>query len=110
MEHSFWVDEHGGLVRPAVHGPWGEDPGWYYAEDLDAGDWLRTPDGERVRVVEVRGYTATTTVHNLTINGIHTYRVVVGGRAVLTQRQLRATEGIYIITLTQRGFLPSGYS
>mgnify|MGYP001332551043 FL=1 len=69
------MDEHGGLVRPAVHGPWGEDPGWYYAEDLDAGDWLRTPDGERVRVVDLRGYTATTTVHNLTINGIHTYHV-----------------------------------
>ncbi|ACU98272.1 RHS repeat-associated core domain-containing protein [Saccharomonospora viridis] len=109
-EHPFWVDDHGRLLQPAAHGPWGEGPGWYDAEDLDPGDQLRTPDGDKVRVVDVRGYTATTTVHNLTINGIHTYRVVVGGRAVLTQRQLRATEGIYIITLTQRGFLPSGYS
>ncbi|WP_157608841.1 hypothetical protein [Saccharomonospora glauca] len=109
-EHPFWVDERGGLVRPTVHGPEGERPGWYHAADLDAGDWLRTPEGEKVRVVGVRAYTATTTVHNLTINGIHAYRVVVGGRAVLTQRQLRATEGIYIITRAQRGPLPSGYS
>jgi hypothetical protein len=43
VEHSFWVDEHGGLVRPAVHGSEGERPGWYDAADLDPGDQLRTP-------------------------------------------------------------------
>ncbi|EIF00532.1 polymorphic toxin-type HINT domain-containing protein, partial [Saccharomonospora glauca] len=74
-EHPFWVDEHGRLLNPAVHGLWGEVPGWYHAEDLDAGDWLRTPTGEKVRVVDVRTYTATTQVHNLTINGVHTYYV-----------------------------------
>lgn len=61
MEHSFWVDEHGGLVRPAVHGSEGERPGWYDAADLDPGDQLLTPTGEKIRVIDVRVYTATTT-------------------------------------------------
>jgi hypothetical protein len=94
-EHSFWVDEHGRLLNPAVHGLWGEAPGWYDAEDLDPGDQLRTPDGEKVRVVDVRTYTATTTVHNLTINGVHTYHVLVGGRAVLTHNDKDGKVYIY---------------
>ena len=61
----------------------GEAPGWYHAEDLDPGDQLRTPTGDKVRVVDLRGYTATTTVHNLTINGVHTYCVQAGGNPVL---------------------------
>ncbi len=69
-EHPFWVDEHGRLLQPAVHGLWGEAPGWYDAADLDAGDQLRTPTGEKIRVIDVRAYTATTQVHNLTINDI----------------------------------------
>jgi hypothetical protein len=42
-EHPFWVDDHGRLLQPAAHGPWGEAPGWYDAADLDPGDQLRTP-------------------------------------------------------------------
>ena len=83
-EHPFWVDDHGRLLQPAAHGPWGEAPDRYEAADLDPGDQLRTPTGGKVRVTDVRAYTATTRVHNLTINGVHTYHVVVGGRAVLT--------------------------
>ena len=82
-EHPFWVDDHGRLLQPAVHGLWGEAPGWYDAADLDPGDQLRTPTGDKVRVVDLRGYTATTTVHNLTINGVHTYYVVAGATPVL---------------------------
>jgi hypothetical protein len=81
------VDEHGRLLNPAVHGLWGEVPGWYHAEDLDAGDWLRTPTGEKVRVVDVRTYTATTQVHNLTINGVHTYYVLAGTAPVLVHNK-----------------------
>ena len=69
-EHPFWVDDHGRLLQPAAHGPWGEAPGWYDAADLDPGDQLRTPTGEKIRVIDVRVYTATTQVHNLTINDI----------------------------------------
>lgn len=74
-EHPFWVDDHGRLLHPAAQGPWGEQPGWYDAADLDPGDQLRTPTGNTVRVVDVRTHTTTTTVHNLTINGVHTYHV-----------------------------------
>ncbi|WP_052309148.1 hypothetical protein [Saccharomonospora cyanea] len=74
-EHPFWVDEHGRRLQPALDGPWGEGPGWYHAADLDPGDQLRTPDGDHVRITDIRTYTATTRVHNLTINGIHTYYV-----------------------------------
>src|SRR5690606_171120 len=83
-EHPFWVDDHGRLLQPAAHGPWGEAPGWYDAADLDPGDQLRTPTGDKVRVADIRAYTTTTTVHNLTINGVHTYHVQAGGTAVLT--------------------------
>ncbi|EIF00529.1 colicin E3/pyocin S6 family cytotoxin [Saccharomonospora glauca] len=61
----------------------GEEPGWYDAADLDPGDQLRTPTGDKVRVAAVRAYTATTRVHNLTINGTHTYHVG-EGEGVLT--------------------------
>jgi hypothetical protein len=53
----------------------GEAPGWYHAEDLDPGDQLRTPTGDHARITDIRAYTATTRVHNLTINGVHTYYV-----------------------------------
>lgn len=57
--------------------------GWVDAADLEAGDRLRSADGDDVTVQAVRQRRATATVHNLTVAGLHTYHVAVGGEAVL---------------------------
>ncbi|WP_019853909.1 polymorphic toxin-type HINT domain-containing protein [Actinopolyspora mortivallis] len=67
-EHPFWVDDRGR---------------WVDAEKLRAGDELRTPDGELVEVTDIRQWTQTQRVHNLSINGIHTYHVVAGDIPIL---------------------------
>ncbi|MFE5563917.1 EndoU domain-containing protein, partial [Amycolatopsis japonica] len=68
-EHPFWVGGSG-------H--------WTDAEDLDRGNLLRTPDGRLLEVVAVHEWTQQQQVHNLTIEGLHTYYVNVGGQDVLT--------------------------
>ncbi|WP_246076530.1 RHS repeat-associated core domain-containing protein [Amycolatopsis cihanbeyliensis] len=84
-DHPFWVDEHGGLIAvssvDAVTSGTNDD--WVTAAELDPGDELLTRDGEQVRVASVRRHTATRTVHNLTIEGIHTYHVLAGGPSLL---------------------------
>ena len=89
-EHSFWVDEHGRLLNPAVHGLWGEVPGWYHAEDLDR-RLAAYPQGEKVRVVGVRAYTATT--RSTTSPSTASTPTTAGGRhpGVGSQRKLLST-------------------
>ncbi|MEU4446911.1 DNRLRE domain-containing protein [Actinosynnema sp. NPDC050801] len=66
--HPFWVQE---LRR------------WVDAEDLHAGNWLRTSAGTYVQVSAVQSRTAHQRVHNLTVDGIHTYYVAAGDVDVL---------------------------
>ncbi|MGH9181875.1 MAG: polymorphic toxin-type HINT domain-containing protein, partial [Acidimicrobiales bacterium] len=47
--------------------------GWVDATDLVPGDALRTPAGSPLVVGAVETYTASATVHNLTVEGVHTY-------------------------------------
>jgi RHS repeat-associated protein len=66
--HPFWVvdlDGDGGGV-------------WVDAVDLQPGDLLLASDGQPVAVTAVATYEATATVHNLTIEDIHTYHIAVG--------------------------------
>ncbi|RKT88528.1 Pretoxin HINT domain-containing protein [Saccharopolyspora antimicrobica] len=67
-EHPFWVDNQGR---------------WINAEDLTAGADLYTPASETVDVTSIRTWSEPRTVHNLTINGIHTYYVLTGEVPVL---------------------------
>lgn len=66
--HPFWVDDEGR---------------WVDAEDLNAGDVLSLADGETVTVDAVAERTEVRRVHNLTVDGIHTYFVLAGGDPVL---------------------------
>jgi hypothetical protein len=66
--HPFWVDDDGAFVDAA---------------DLAAGDEIRTPDGDLVEVVDTEARTESRRVHNLTVEGIHTYYVRVGTAPVL---------------------------
>lgn len=66
--HPFWVDNRGR---------------WLRAGDLQAGDLLLTPEGRLREVVDTREWTEVRKVYNLSVEGIHTYYVLVGGAAVL---------------------------
>ncbi|MEW2352529.1 polymorphic toxin-type HINT domain-containing protein [Spirillospora sp. NPDC029432] len=66
-EHPFWVAERG----------------WVNAEDLARGDRLTAADGDRPAVRGARAYDRFERTYNFTVADLHTYYVVVGGRAVL---------------------------
>ncbi|MFI6680464.1 polymorphic toxin-type HINT domain-containing protein [Kribbella sp. NPDC050470] len=54
------------------------------ADQLDAGDRLLTPTNETERVVGIRpGSQQVATAYNLTVDGTHTYYVIVGNKPVL---------------------------
>ncbi|MDP9642099.1 hypothetical protein J2S53_002044 [Actinopolyspora lacussalsi] len=63
-EHPFWVPNR---------------DEWVDAADLQAGDRVRTAEGEQRLVTGIRTWTALQRVHNLTINNTHTYYVDLNG-------------------------------
>jgi uncharacterized protein (TIGR03437 family) len=66
--HPFWVSEPGE---------------WRDAKDIKAGDLLRTSAGTYVQVTAVVQRTAVQRVHNLSVDDLHTYYVLVGDQPVL---------------------------
>ncbi|MCX5397482.1 polymorphic toxin-type HINT domain-containing protein [Streptomyces sp. NBC_00102] len=67
--HPFWVEAVGK---------------WLDATDLKSGEWLRTSAGTYVQITAIDRWTAPdATVHNLTVNDLHTYYVVAGATPVL---------------------------
>jgi RHS repeat-associated protein len=66
--HPFWVDDQGR---------------WLRADELRSGDELLGPDGTDFAVVGAREHTEFLKVHNLTVEGVHTYYVLAGNQAVL---------------------------
>lgn len=75
--HPFWVDDRGA---------------WVDAGRLTIGDDLQVADGSTVEVVGVRAHSAFVKVHNLTVEGIHTYYVAAGGQPVLVHNQSSGTD------------------
>ena len=72
------------IVATAKHPFWvAGDRRWVDATDLTAGDRLLEADGSTTTVVSTREFAAVRRVHNLTVDGIHTYFVVAGGESVL---------------------------
>ncbi len=66
--HPFWVPDAGA---------------WVGAGDLKPGQWLQTSAGTWVQVTAVRARTTLATVHNLTVNTVHTNYVLAGDTSVL---------------------------
>jgi hypothetical protein len=81
--HPFWVDDQGQPVShdPTVGGHW-ED-----AYSLTAGQHLEGVGGKDAGVVSTDSYTLTTTVYNLTVDGVHTYYVLAGQTPVLVHNE-----------------------
>ncbi|MGW7464485.1 hypothetical protein ACWGJT_07195 [Streptomyces xantholiticus] len=61
---------------------------WANAQDLEPGMWLQTSAGTWVQITAIDEAHRTQRVHNLTVDGQHTYFVVVGGDAVLVRTPL----------------------
>jgi len=81
-------DATGLVVATDGHPFWVEDERhWVDAADLEPGDEVRTPDGTRLDVVAVRHRDAHLRVHNLTIEGVHTYYVTAGDADVLVHNK-----------------------
>ncbi|WP_059009303.1 polymorphic toxin-type HINT domain-containing protein [Streptomyces specialis] len=72
------------LTSTAAHPFW--TPGsqtWTLATDLAPGTWLLDDTGTRVRITAVSHRSTTTAVHNLTVEGLHTYYALAGGTPIL---------------------------
>jgi hypothetical protein len=65
---------------------------WALAKELRVGSMLQTSAGSWVQVTAVRAWSAQKRVHNLTVDGLHTYYVLVGGGAVLSHNEDPACE------------------
>jgi RHS repeat-associated protein len=70
--HPFWVDDLGAFVR---------------ADQLRRGDDLLTPMGYTLEVYSLKKHTEWIRVHNLTVEGVHTYYVLAGHQPVLVHNQ-----------------------
>jgi RHS repeat-associated protein len=77
--HPFWVDDDG---LPATSGK-GTGGRWVEAKDLAGGEKLLRADGTIATIRSVSMRTQTLRVHNLTVDELHTYFVLAGGRMVL---------------------------
>ncbi|MER7473983.1 DNRLRE domain-containing protein [Micromonospora sp. NPDC000018] len=74
----------GTIVATDGHPFWVPDAGvWVTAKHLKAGMWLQTAAGTWVQVTAVKHQTQHQRVHNLTIEGVHTYYVLAGATPVL---------------------------
>lgn len=67
-DHPFWV--------PALRK-------WLPAAELQPGMWLQTAAGTYVQITALTKRSTVQRVHNLTVDGLHTYHVVAGDQAVL---------------------------
>ncbi|GAA5178696.1 polymorphic toxin-type HINT domain-containing protein [Rugosimonospora acidiphila] len=77
--HPFWVDDRG---QPISHDPTAGGH-WEDAYSLTPGQRLEGQNDTDASVVSTDAYTLTTTVYNLTIDGVHTYYVLAGDTPVL---------------------------
>ncbi|MEY9211582.1 polymorphic toxin-type HINT domain-containing protein [Thermobifida halotolerans] len=67
--HPFWAPELGQ---------------WVDAIDLTPGMWLQTSAGTWVQITSIRAWAQATTVHNLTVQGVHTYYAYANTTSLLT--------------------------
>ncbi|MET9232289.1 polymorphic toxin-type HINT domain-containing protein [Lentzea sp. NPDC003310] len=66
---------------------------WIDAQDVRAGEHLRTVTGDQVAVTSTTRHTEVMKVYNLTVEGIHTYYVLAGDTSVLVHNTGCPTSG-----------------
>ncbi|WP_306210198.1 polymorphic toxin-type HINT domain-containing protein [Actinoplanes sp. RD1] len=76
--------DQGTITATSGHPFWAPDLGkWVKAGELQAGSMLQTGAGTYVKVTQAAKRTAQATVHNLTVDGLHTYYVSAAGTSLL---------------------------
>ncbi|BCJ58283.1 hypothetical protein Jiend_17050 [Micromonospora endophytica] len=83
--HPFWEDS---------------ERKWTRAGDLRVGQLVRTPDGSRVRVIDIVAYNLPAVVHNLTVDDLHTYYVLAGNVPVLVHNTNGCWPGLDVLSAT----------
>jgi hypothetical protein len=84
----------GVVIATDNHPFWTEHPGqWTQAGQLKPGIWLRISAGTYVQITAIKTWTQHQTVHNLTINQLHTYYVQAGATPVLVHNCGGAVQG-----------------
>ncbi|WP_188195970.1 polymorphic toxin-type HINT domain-containing protein [Nonomuraea sp. SYSU D8015] len=77
-------DDTGVVVATHNHPFWVDDKGrWIEAADLRTGDIVLTSEAARLSVISLHERIAGQRVHNLTVDGVHTYYVTAGDADVL---------------------------
>lgn len=72
------------ITSTDAHTYWLPDVGrWAEARDLEPGQMLRSSSGTWIQITAVDTERRTERVHNLTVEGVHTYYVVAGGQTLL---------------------------
>ncbi|MEH1129520.1 RHS repeat-associated core domain-containing protein [Micromonospora sp. CPCC 206061] len=73
------------VLRTTDHHPFWDRTAkvWVDAADLRVGHELRTADGQVATVIAVRSYAGVQTMHDLTVDDLHTYYVLAGSAPVL---------------------------
>jgi RHS repeat-associated protein len=79
-EHPFWLPDFGR---------------WANAEDLEPGMWLQTSAGTWVQITAIDETHRTQRVHNLTVDGVHTYYVQAGATPLLVHNVNKPIPGVY---------------
>lgn len=84
-KHLIDIEVAGGTITATGGHPfWVDDEGlWIDAEELSAGDLLLLSDGSTAPISHVTDRVVVQRVHNLTVQGIHTYFVEAGDEFVL---------------------------
>ncbi|WP_212995918.1 DNRLRE domain-containing protein [Winogradskya consettensis] len=84
---TLTIDTDHGRARvtaTAAHPFWNADRSdWIDAAELRSGDHVTTSDGKQLTIRTTRHWTRHTTVHNLTVQDIHTYYVLAGDTPLL---------------------------
>ena len=83
----------GTVTSTAEHPFWVEGRGWTPVRELQPGDKLVDADGVRVELVAVTPTGETATVHNLNVEGLHSYHVGAGDSWVLVHNNCSSDLG-----------------
>ncbi|WP_217621540.1 golvesin C-terminal-like domain-containing protein [Streptomyces lunaelactis] len=84
----------GKLTSTAAHLFWLPDAGkWVKAEQLKPGMWLQTSSGTWIQITAIDDSHRSERVHNLSVDGVHTYYVVAGTTPVLVHNCGRVDYG-----------------
>uniref|UniRef100_UPI002795BF42 DUF5615 family PIN-like protein n=1 Tax=Nocardiopsis sp. CC223A TaxID=3044051 RepID=UPI002795BF42 len=94
-EHPFWVPDL---------------KAWVNAIDLAPSMWLQTSAGTWVQINAIQAWSQPATVHNLTVQGVHTYHVSTGSLDVLNHNcdAASAASAMKELIAEKAGFSESG--